>query len=221
MIMIDAVIFDLDGVICPTDEFHFKAWKQVADEEHIYFDDEINNQLRGISREDCLNVILKRATKEYTDEEKQKLGDRKNEIYKSYLENLKPSDCSDSIRSTLLWLKKKELKIGLGSSSTNAEFILNKLGLENTFDAIVSGSDVENVKPSPDIFLLVSQKLGINPENTIVVEDAFAGVQAAKKGGFVSCGIKEAASYYLTDYPLKTVADVIMVVTKLNQIAKK
>jgi beta-phosphoglucomutase len=216
--MIHAVIFDLDGVICSTDEYHYQAWKQVADEEGIYFDRTINNQLRGISRMDSLNVILKRAKKEYTEEEKEKLAEKKNTIYLGLLENMTEADCPKDVRSALEWLRKKNIQTAIGSSSTNTKVLLQKLKIENLFDVVVDGSDVEKAKPDPEIFLLAAKKLGCNPDSVLVVEDAFSGIQAAKKGGFLTAGIGEAASYYQTDYPLKTVADVILTVSHLNSL---
>ena len=214
--MIEGVIFDLDGVICSTDEYHYQAWKAIADQEGIAFDRDINNQLRGISRMDCLNVILKRSSKTYTEDEKKALADRKNDIYQNFLRQMTERDCRPGVRSTLDWLKKKGIKIAIGSSSKNTKIILKQLKLDTTFDAIVDGNDITRAKPDPEVFLLAAERLNLFPSHVLVIEDAYSGIQAAKKGGFVSCGLEEAANYYQTDYPLKTIADVILILSKFN-----
>ncbi|MFA6624759.1 MAG: beta-phosphoglucomutase [Bacilli bacterium] len=215
--MINAVIFGLDGVICSTDEYHYRSWKAIADGEGIYFDRTINNQLRGISRTDSLDVILKRSEKIYTPEEKAVLADKKNAIYTSFLEKITPADCPDSVKETISWLKKQGIKVGLSSCSTNTKYILQKLQIENIFDTIVDGNEIKEVEPDPELFLLASEKLGIDINKTIVVEDSFPGIQAAKKGKYLAIGIGEGADYYQTDYPIENIREIIDIVTKLNQ----
>jgi beta-phosphoglucomutase len=122
-------IFDLDGVICFTDEYHYLAWKALADSEGIYFDKEINNRLKGVSRMDSLDIILERANKTYTDEEKVAMATKKNDIYKEYLEEMSEKDVSEEVVNTLKKLKEMGIKISLGSSSKNAKLILTEIGL--------------------------------------------------------------------------------------------
>ena len=138
--MIKGIIFDLDGVILSTDKFHYLAWKQIADQEGIYFDEKINNRLRGVSRMDSLNIVLERSNKEYTDSEKINLANQKNEIYINLLEQLNIESVSRNVISTLHELKKKGLKLAIGSSSKNTKLILNKVGLTSLFDVIVDGN---------------------------------------------------------------------------------
>jgi len=158
---IKAVIFDLDGVIVSTDEYHFKAWKQLSDEEDIYFDRKINELLRGVSRMESLEIILRKSKKDYTQEEKASLAQRKNQYYRELLENLTPKE----ILPGVMELKAMPKKIAIGSSSKNAKFILNKIGLNDYFDAIADGSEIVKSKPDPEVFLLAASKLGILPEH--------------------------------------------------------
>lgn len=132
-----AVIFDLDGVICHTDKYHYMAWKQVADELGIYFDEEINNRLRGVSRMESFEIILERYDGEMGEEEKIQYTAKKNEVYKELLKNMTPEDLSNEVRNTLCVLREKGLKLAIGSSSKNAKFILGQLGLGDYFDAVL------------------------------------------------------------------------------------
>lgn len=180
---IKAVIFDLDGVIVSTDDYHYKAWKMIADEEGIYFDREINERLRGVSRMESLEIILERANKEYLDIEKTELAEKKNSFYKELLKELSPRDILPGVMNVLEVLKINNIKIAIGSSSKNTEFILSKIGLDETFDAVADGNGIKNSKPDPEVFLLAAKELDIDPENCLVVEDADAGVEAALAGG--------------------------------------
>lgn len=203
------MIFDLDGVIISTDSFHFAAWKAIADEEGIPFDEKINNRLRGVSRMDSLNIILERAIKEYSEEEKIALCEKKNALYRKSLEALTPKDVDEDVLSTLKALKEKGIKLALGSGSKNASFIIERIGVKDFFDAIVDGSMITHSKPNPEVFLLAAQKLGLEPNECGVVEDAKAGVEAAKAGGFTSFGIGDASNSEFTDYPLDKFSDLL------------
>lgn len=215
--MIKGVIFDSDGVLVETDEYHYLAWKTIADEEGIDFDRTINNQLRGVSRADSLAMILKRSKKEYTEEEKKALADKKNGIYLNYIKKLSPENLNAHVKETLTGLKEKGIKVAVGSSSVSTALVLEKLGIKDMFDAIVTGNDTSHAKPEPDIFLLASTKLNLKPEECLIVEDGVSGIQAGKNAGFVTSGIKEASEYYQTDYPLKDIGEVLPLVEKLNK----
>lgn len=131
------LIFDLDGVIVFTDQYHYKAWKQMADEKGIYFDQEINNRLRGVSRMDSLEIILERYEGHpLSDEEKQKMAEEKNDIYKKLLEQMTPADVSDEVKETLDELHRRGYLLSIGSSSRNAKYILERTGIIDKFDAI-------------------------------------------------------------------------------------
>jgi beta-phosphoglucomutase len=191
---ISAVIFDLDGVIVSTDEYHYQAWKQISDQEGIDFNREINERLRGVSRMESLEIILSRSDKNYSENEKLDLADRKNETYRELLNKLSPNDILPGVINLLLALKARDIKIAIGSSSKNTPFILEKIGLAANFDAVADGNDIKNSKPDPEVFLLAAEKLGVSPKSCIVVEDAEAGVDAAIAAGMMVVGVGTASN---------------------------
>lgn len=197
---IEAVIFDLDGVIVTTDDYHYEAWKKIADQENIYFDREINERLRGVSRMESLDIILEKSSKIYNEEEKIELATRKNDYYKNLLENLTKEDILPGILETLKLLEDKKIKTAIGSSSKNTIFILNKIGLIDKFDAIVDGTMIKNSKPAPEVFLQAAEKVGIKAEKCLVVEDADAGVEAGKRAGMRVLGVGSAKNNENADY---------------------
>lgn len=205
-----AVIFDLDGVICHTDKYHYMAWKQLADKLGIYFDEEINNRLRGISRMESLEIVLERYEGEpFKENEKKALAENKNKIYKNYLREMSPKDLSQEVSDTLKRLRGLGLKLAIGSSSKNAEFILKQIGLEGYFDAISDGNNITHSKPNPEVFIKAADYLNVAPKECLVVEDAQAGIEAAHRADMDSAGIGEAADYHLTTYKLSTFSDLI------------
>lgn len=204
-----AIIFDLDGVICSTDKYHYIAWKQLADSLGIYFDEVINNRLRGVSRMESLEIILERYDGNMSQEEKVKLAEQKNETYKELLKQMSEKDLTQEVKNTLDALRKQGKKLAIGSSSKNAKFILGQLGLGDYFDAISDGTNISKSKPDPEVFLKAAEFLGILPEECLVVEDAAAGILAAYRGGFHSAGIGEAAESDFVTYPLKTFSELL------------
>mgnify|MGYP006301265485 CR=1 FL=1 len=184
-----AVIFDLDGVLVSTDEYHYQSWQRVADEEDIPFDREFNERFRGVGRMDCLEMLLENTEKSYDEEEKQELADRKNGYFRDMIDHLSPDDMLPGGREMILELKKRGLKVAVASGSKNAPFILDRISLKGKLDAAVSGKDIENSKPSPEIFLLAAQQLDEKPADCIVVEDARSGVEAARRAGMRALGI--------------------------------
>ena len=200
VVNIEAVIFDLDGVIVTTDDYHYEAWKKIADQENIYFDREINERLRGVSRMESLDIILEKSSKIYNEEEKIELATRKNDYYKNLLENLTKEDILPGILETLNFLENKKIKTAIGSSSKNTIFILNKIGLIDKFDAIVDGTMIKNSKPDPEVFLQAAEKVGIKAEKCLVVEDADAGVEAGKRAGMRVLGVGSAKNNENADY---------------------
>ena len=187
-----AVIFDLDGVIVSTDEFHYLAWKCIADRERIPFDHEVNNRMRGVSRMASLDILLEAALRTYSEEEKQILAQEKNNYYVNLLANLKPDDILPGVIQLLENLKKYGVQVAVGSSSKNALFILKQIGLDNFFDAVVDGNQIVHTKPNPEVFLLAAKKLGLQPHQCVVLEDAPAGIEAAISGGFKAVAIGDA-----------------------------
>lgn len=207
-----AVIFDLDGVICFTDHYHYLAWKEMADEIGVYFDEKINNRLRGVSRMDSLNIILEKSDKEYTREQKEALAAKKNAIYVKLLEQMSPADLSDEVKTTLDTLRAKGLRLAIGSSSKNTKMILKQIGLGDYFDAISDGTNIVNSKPDPEVFLKAAEFLSEHPEDCLVVEDALAGIEAAVRGGFKSAGLGEAATHEKVTYPIENFRDLLKLV---------
>lgn len=204
-----AIIFDLDGVICFTDKYHYKAWKQMADSLGIYFDEVINNRLRGVSRMDSLDIILERSRVHYTEEQKLAMAAEKNNIYRELLKQMSPADLSDEVRTTLDALRDKGFKLAIGSSSKNAKLILARLDLGDYFDAVSDGTNITHSKPHPEVFLKAAQMLGFPPVQCLVVEDAKAGVEAAVAGGFDSAGLGEAAEHDQVTHRLSCFADLL------------
>lgn len=201
----------MDGVLCSTDEYHYQAWKKLADRLGIYFDRKINDRLRGVSRMASLDIILERSDVSYSDEEKLAFATEKNETYRALLSNMTPADLSDEVKSTLDELRRRGYLMSLGSSSKNSKYILQRIGLEGYFDAVSDGTNITHSKPDPEVFLKAAEFIGLIPEECLVVEDAVAGIQAAKAGNMAAAGIGEASSYELTDYPLSTFSDLLKI----------
>ena len=194
-----AVIFDLDGVIVSTDHYHFLAWKQIADQENIPFDEAINHRLRGVSRKESLDIILSFSNRQYAESEKSKLMHQKNQVYLTFLESLTPEAVLDGVDGCLSWLKKQGIKTAIGSSSKNARFILEKIHLSQTFDVVIDGNDITNSKPHPEVFLRAAQALKLGPDACIVVEDAISGVEAAKNAGMKVVAVGDAMHSPIAD----------------------
>jgi beta-phosphoglucomutase len=192
---IEAVIFDLDGVIVTTDEYHYQAWKKIAEEENLYFNREVNEKLRGVSRSESLKVILSYSEKQYSEFEQEQMTERKNEIYKTLLQNIGEGDLLPGAYSLINKLKENGIKIAIGSSSKNAKMILEKVGLIHVFDAIADGTDIKKSKPDPEVFLIAATRLQVEPENCVVIEDAEAGIDAALAAGMKAVGVGFAATY--------------------------
>ena len=204
-----AIIFDLDGVICSTDRYHYLAWKALSDRLGIPFDKQVNSQLRGVSRMESLEIILGEHSADYSEEQKEALATEKNEIYKSYLSSMTPGDLSKEVRMTLHTLRQRGYLLAIGSSSKNTQQILKQLGLGDFFDAIADGTMITKSKPDPEVFLLAASMLGVSPENAIVIEDAESGVRAAKAGRFRAIGIRTEGNDPDSDITVKNLKNLI------------
>jgi beta-phosphoglucomutase len=180
---IQAVIFDLDGVIVSTDECHYLAWKRLADEQGIPFNRQINHRLRGVSRMQSLEIILERSRRQYAAQEKHDMAERKNQWYRQMLSSLTPRDILPGAMEVLRELKARGVKVAVGSSSRNSPLILQRIGLEGFFDATADGNDITHSKPHPEVFQKAAQRLNVRPEHCLVVEDAAAGVESAINAG--------------------------------------
>jgi len=192
--MIQAVIFDLDGVIVSTDEYHFQAWQRLAHEEEIPFTEKDNEQLKGVSRMESLEIILKQSQKSYTAEAKVNMAERKNSYYRDLLKNLSPSHILPGVLHFLKSLERQGIRVAIGSSSKNAVPILHKLGLIQSFEAVADGTNIKKSKPDPEVFLLAASLLSIPPTNCLVVEDAEAGVDAGLAAGMKVLAVGSASS---------------------------
>ena len=207
-----AAIFDLDGVIVFTDKFHYQAWKKMADSMGIYFDEEINNRLRGVSRMDSLEIILERYEGEpLSQEKKEALAAEKNETYRELLKTMTLADVSKEVRDTLAELRKRGYGIALGSSSKNAKFILERVELLDAFDKISDGNNITKSKPDPEVFEKAAEFLGEKPEDCLVVEDAEAGIDAGIAGGMKTAAIGDAVNCGKADYTLQTFSDLLTI----------
>jgi len=187
------IIFDLDGVLCYTDHYHYLAWKAVADRLSLPFDEQVNNRLRGVSRMESLEIILSLGSKTYSQEEKEQMAAEKNRLYRSYLERMGPEALAPGAVDVLRTLRENGWKTGIGSSSKNAPLILERTGLDGFFDAVADGSQITKSKPDPEVFRLAARKLRLSPDECAVVEDASAGILAANAGGFFPIGLGDAA----------------------------
>ena len=203
------IIFDLDGVICSTDHYHYLAWKDLADRLGIYFDETINNRLRGVSRMASLEIVLERSAVAYTEEEKAAFAEEKNNRYRELLKNMSPADLAPEVKETLDALRSKGLKLGIGSSSKNTKFILSQIGLGDYFDKISDGTNITRSKPDPEVFLKAAEYLELPQETCLVVEDAKAGIEAATAAGMDSAAIGDAVQCGLATYNLTCFADLL------------
>jgi beta-phosphoglucomutase len=185
--MIRAFIFDLDGVITDTAEYHYRGWKRLAEEEGISFTREDNEYLRGIPRRESLMLILKDRV--YAEEKILEMMERKNSYYLEFIKEISPRDLLPGAKELLEEIRAAGLKNALGSASKNAGEVIERLGIRSLFDAIADGHSVERQKPAPDLFLHAAHQLDLSPAECVVVEDAAAGIEAARAGGFRSVGL--------------------------------
>ena len=218
----EAVIFDLDGVVVSTDAYHYQAWKELAEDEGIPFDERTNRRLRGVSRRDSLDILLESATKTYSDAEKERLMEKKNSRYLELLDHLTPSSILPGIEACLAFLKAHRIKTAIASSSKNARTILAKIGMQETFDAVVDGRAITRSKPDPEVFLKAAKVLSVPPVNCIVVEDALAGIIAAKEAGMYAIAVGDALSSTRADRKtscLKTTLETLFKIDATNKEA--
>lgn len=187
--MIEAVIFDLDGVLTDTAVYHYHSWKAVAAKFNYNLTEQDNEKLKGVSRADSLKLILQWASVTLTQEEILLLLQEKNDHYLLLINELGQKDILPGVLDFLTLLESHHCAKAVGSSSKNAPFILEKLGLATRFTAVIDGNGVQRTKPDPEVFLNAAQKLGVLPERCLVIEDAPSGIQAAKAAGMKVVGI--------------------------------
>ena len=205
-----AVIFDLDGVLVFTDKYHYLAWKKLADRLGIDFTEKENDRLRGVSREESLEIILEKYHGEPVSPEKKKeYLTEKNDIYRESLGEMTPEDVSSDVRRTLARLRELGYRLAIGSSSKNTAYILERTQLTDAFDAVADGTHISRSKPDPEVFMKAAEFLGENPGDCLVVEDADAGITAAHAAGMDAAAIGAATASGRADYNLSAFSDIL------------
>ena len=197
--MIEACLFDLDGVVVDTAKYHFIAWKALAEELGFEFTLEDNERLKGVSRMQSLEILLEIGGLQFQEPEKRAMAERKNALYVSYIEKMTPEETLPGVERFLQELKDNGIRTALGSASKNAPMILERIGLSEMFDAVIDGNSIAEAKPNPEVFLKGAEKLGIRPENCVVFEDAIAGVEAARNANMHCVGIGDPANLGFAD----------------------
>ena len=180
----DGVIFDLDGVLCRTDELHLAAWCALASRLGIKLPPDAAERTRGVGRMESLDIVLGERSKDFTREQKRALAEEKNALYREYLAHLTPADAEPLARETLTELRRRGIKLAVASSSRNAPLIIEKLGFTTLLDAVIDGSMISRSKPDPEVFQKAAAALSLPPARCAVVEDAQSGIEAARRGGF-------------------------------------
>lgn len=203
-----AAIFDLDGVIVDTAKYHYLAWKRLADQLGFEFTKTDNERLKGVSRRQSLEILLKIGGLHFDNPQKEQMMAQKNDWYVDYIHQMDASEMLPGVAAYLEFLRSKGIKIALGSASKNAPLILDRLNITSLFDVIIDGNRVRRSKPDPEVFLLAAEELGVSPENCIVYEDAEAGIEAAHRAGMATIGVGKPVNLQAAD----------MVITGLYQL---
>lgn len=203
-------LFDMDGVIVDSAVHHFVAWKRLADELSIPFTEEDNHALKGLSRVDSLEHILRMGHLQLDEKTKLKLMAQKNAWYLELIRGMRAKDILPGARELIEELVAADIRVGLGSSSRNAQLILDNVGLTPLFDAVVDGNHITLSKPDPEVFLKGSQALGLDPVDVVVFEDAASGVQAALAGGFFAVGVGSEEQLGAANVVVPSMADVTL-----------
>jgi beta-phosphoglucomutase len=218
MAHIEACIFDMDGVLVSTEIYHYKAWKRLADSIGISIDEHFNEQLKGVSRAVCIDLILAHGNVKKTQIEKEQLAAQKNQWFLEYIEHISPQDVFPGVIEFLTDLRANGFKMAIGSASKNAPLLLEKMQIAHYFDAIVDGNTIEKAKPNPEVFLKGAQQLGIAPSACVVFEDALSGVQAAKSAGMYCIGVGSKEHLTLADECISSFTE--MTVERIKQIQR-
>ena len=221
--MIQAVIFNLEGVLVTTDACHHQAWQAMAYENGIPFDELTYERMRGLSRNDALNILLSRARRRYSEPEKMVLSMRKGDLYMHYISQLDTSCALPGAIESVLALRHSGIRTAVASSSQHARFILKHLGIQNLFDAVVDGNLIDKPAPNPEVFLLAAEKMKLPPKCCLAVDDNGAGIEAAHRAGMQAVGLSDAAYEPFTDYRAEDLEniDILALVHQINQGSKK
>lgn len=186
---VTAVLFDLDGVLADSATAHYAAWKRLADEIGVPFDIKTNDRLKGVSRMDSLAILLEHAERPYSAEEQEELAGRKNGYYRAIIDSLTPDDLLPGALDALQACKTAGLKTALASASRNAPLLIDRLGIAHLLDYIADAGKAARSKPAPDIFQMAAAGVNCDAQHTLAIEDAAAGVLAAKTAGCFVIGV--------------------------------
>lgn len=202
-----AIIFDLDGVLVNTSRYHYLAWKRLANELGFDLSEKQNEQLKGISRQASLNILLSIGHLSMSDIARRRLAERKNVWFNEFIQAMTPDELFSGVRPLITQLRQHGLRISLASSSKNARTVLQQLAIEDLFEVVVDGHMIIQTKPAPEIFLLAARLLTLSPEECLVVEDAVSGVQAARAAGMSCIGIGQPDTLRKADVVVGQVSD--------------
>lgn len=180
-VQLKAVIFDMDGVLTATDEYHYRSWKKVSDDFGLPFSRNDNEKLRGLTRRKSLEVLL--VGRSIPEKQKRMMLKKKNAYFLEFLDNIGPEDMLPGVLALLRELRQAGVRIGVASSSRNVHPVLGRLGITGFVEAIGDGASVRNPKPAPDIFLYTACTLQVKPQECLVLEDSEAGVKAGLAAG--------------------------------------
>ncbi len=201
-----AIIFDLDGVLTDTSEYHYLAWKRLADDEGIPFTHQENDEyLRGVSRRESLMYIIR--GRNYSEAQIQEMMDRKNRYYNEMIKSMTPNDLVAGGRDLLSEIREAGIKVAIASGSKNCRIVLDHLGIMNYFDGVADGYSVVNSKPAPDLFVYAAGLVQIPTPDCLGVEDADAGIEAIKAAGMQALGIGPKERFHRADKVLPTLAN--------------
>ncbi|WP_078430889.1 beta-phosphoglucomutase [Alkalihalobacterium alkalinitrilicum] len=214
----NAVIFDLDGVLADTVEYHYLATKQVADELGIPFERELNQKMQGMSRAALIDELVKNSDISFTSDQKQALGNRKNEYYRQLIQKLTKDDVLPGMYKFLMELKEHRIKMAIASASSNARTVLGNLGINSFFEHVVDIGEVKNMKPHPEIFLKAADALKVPPQNCIAIEDSEAGIKAIKQTEMFSIGVGSHAAVKAANWHVYQTSEITL--TKLQTFVK-
>lgn len=212
--MIKAVIFDLDGVIVDTARYHFLAWKRLADELGIKFTESDNERLKGVSRIRSMEILMELGGITLSQHEKERLANKKNTWFVDFVERMLPEEIYPGVTALITTFKQNGMRIALASSSKNAKTVIQLLHIEHLFEVVVDGTMVVHSKPDPEIFILAAKKLGVEPKECLVFEDAEAGVEAALAAGMHCVGIGSPEQLFKAMRVIRTTGEFTM--TMLN-----
>lgn len=204
-----AVIFDLDGVLIDTEPYHFETWAQLAKENNLEYNISIGSNMRGKTRDQSLATLLKHNNKQVETEVFEQMMLRKNELYLTLINALTADNLLPGAYTLLQTLADKQIKMGLASSSRNASYLIEKMGISPFFDAIVDGNEVQHSKPNPEIFLRCAEKLAVSPLDCVVIEDSISGVAAAHRAQMYCIKVGAVENTLHADWEIDSLRDLL------------